>query len=96
MQHILKYIGINTQSGGNGVKEAKQYKIWMKKMDKLGLMDQEGRIYKKSYNGDVEEVAKYEMEDKVDLFFISKKLQWKHGESGAGEMWLYTRQNIIE
>ena len=39
----------------------------MKKMDKLGLMAQEGRRYKAYYDGDVEEVVEYETEDKVEI-----------------------------
>ena len=38
-------------------------------MDKLGVMAQEGRRYKVSYDGYVEEVAEYETEDKVELMF---------------------------
>ena len=68
-QHLQKYIDLHAQSGENGVKAAKQRKSRMKKMDKLGVMAQEGRRYKAYYDGDVEEVVEYETEDKVKLFF---------------------------
>ena len=51
------------------MKAEKQSKSRMKKMDKLGLMAQEGRRYKSSYDGYVEEMVEYETEDKVELFF---------------------------
>ena len=51
------------------MKAEKQSKSRMKKMDKLGLMAQEGRRYKSSYDGYVEEMVEYDTEDKVELFF---------------------------
>eukprot|EP00521_Asterionellopsis_glacialis_P015884 CAMPEP_0195303508 /NCGR_PEP_ID=MMETSP0707-20130614/32915_1 /TAXON_ID=33640 /ORGANISM="Asterionellopsis glacialis, Strain CCMP134" /LENGTH=275 /DNA_ID=CAMNT_0040367087 /DNA_START=120 /DNA_END=947 /DNA_ORIENTATION=+ len=41
----------------------------MKKLDKLGVMSQEGKKYKASYDGDAEEVEEYVEDDKVELHF---------------------------
>ena len=68
-QHLQKYINIHAQAGENKLKSENQRKSRMKNMDKLEVMDQEGRRYKAYYDGDVEEVVEYEMENKVELFF---------------------------
>ena len=52
-QHLQNYIDLHAQSGENGVKSVKQRNIRMKKMYKLGVISQEGRIYKASYDRDV-------------------------------------------
>ena len=54
--HLQKYIDLHAQAGENGVKAARQRKSKMKKLDKLGVMAQDGRKWKASYDGDAEEV----------------------------------------
>ena len=68
-QHLQKYIDLHAQSGENGVKAAKQRKSRMKKLEKVGVMSQEGRRYKASYDGDAEEVEEYQEDEKVELNF---------------------------
>ena len=46
-------------------------------MDKLGVMAQEGRIYKVSYDGYVDEVVEYEMEGKVEPIFQIQEASMK-------------------
>jgi ATPase subunit of ABC transporter with duplicated ATPase domains len=67
--HLQKYIDLHAQSGENGVKAARQRKSKMKKLDKLGVMAQEGKKWKASYDGDAEEVEEYVEDDKVELKF---------------------------
>jgi ATP-binding cassette subfamily F protein 3 len=68
--HLQKYIDLHAhQSGENGVKTARQGKSKMKKPDKLGVMAQEGKKWKASYNGDAKEVEGYVEDDKVELKF---------------------------
>ena len=52
-QHLQKYINIHAQAGENKLKSENQRKSRMKNMDKLEVMDQEGRRYKAYYDGDV-------------------------------------------
>jgi len=68
-EHLQKYIDLHAQAGENGVKAARQRKSKMKKLDKLGVMAQEGKKYKASYDGDAEEVEEYVEDDKVELNF---------------------------
>lgn len=68
-QHLQKYIDLHAQAGENGVKAARQRKSRMKKLDKLGVMAQEGKKYKASYDGDAEEIEQYQEDDKVELNF---------------------------
>jgi ATPase subunit of ABC transporter with duplicated ATPase domains len=56
--HLQKFIDLHAQSGENGVKAARQRKSKMKKLDKLGVMAQDGKKYKASYDGDAEEVGR--------------------------------------
>ena len=67
--HLQKYIDLHAQAGENGVKAAMQRKSRMKKLDKIGVMAQEGKKYKASYDGDVEEIEEYHEDDKVELNF---------------------------
>jgi len=67
--HLQKYIDLHSQSGENGVKAARQRKSKMKKLDKLGVMAQEGKKYKASYDGDAEEVEEYVEDETVELKF---------------------------
>ena len=67
--HLQKYIDLHAQSGENGVKAARQRKSKMKKLDKLGVMAQDGKKYKASYDGEAEEVEEYVEDDKVELKF---------------------------
>lgn len=67
--HLQKYIDLHAQAGENGVKAAKQRKSRMKKLDKIGVMAQEGKKYKASYDGDVEEIEEYQEDEKVELNF---------------------------
>jgi ATPase subunit of ABC transporter with duplicated ATPase domains len=68
-QHLQKYIDLHASSGENGVKASKQRKSRMKKLDKLGTMSQEGKKYKASLDGPVEEVEEYKEDDSVQLVF---------------------------
>lgn len=54
--HLQRYIDLHAQSGENGPKAARQRKSKMKKLDKLGVMAQDGKKWKASYDGDAEEV----------------------------------------
>jgi ATP-binding cassette subfamily F protein 3 len=67
--HLQKYIDLHSQAGENGPKASRQRKSKMKKLDKLGVMSQEGKKYKASYDGDAEEIEEYEEEDEVELKF---------------------------
>lgn len=67
--HLQKFIDLHAQSGENGVKAARQRKSKMKKLDKIGVMAQEGKKWKASYDGDAEEVEEYIEDDKVELKF---------------------------
>ena len=67
--HLQKYIDLHSQAGENGVKAARQRKSRMKKLDKIGMMSQEGKKYKASYDGDAEEIEEYKEDDKVELSF---------------------------
>lgn len=67
--HLQKYIDLHSQAGENGVKAARQRKSKMKKLDKLGVMSQDGKKWKASYDGDAEEVEEVEEDDKVTLKF---------------------------
>jgi len=67
--HLQKYIDLHAQAGENGVKAAKQRKSRMKKLEKLGTMAQEGKKYKASYDGPVEEVEEFKEDEKVILDF---------------------------
>jgi ATP-binding cassette subfamily F protein 3 len=67
--HLQKYIDLHAQSGENGVKASRQRKSKMKKLDKLGVMAQDGKKWKASYDGDAEEVEEVQEEEKVVLNF---------------------------
>lgn len=67
--HLQKYIDLHAQSGENGVKASRQRKSKMKKLDKIGVMAQEGKKYKASYDGDAEEVEEYIEDETVELIF---------------------------
>eukprot|EP00956_Cyclotella_meneghiniana_P041113 scaffold215099_cov69-Cyclotella_meneghiniana.AAC.4 len=67
--HLQKYIDLHAQAGENGVKAAKQRKSRMKKLDKLGVMAQEGKKFKASYDGDAEEIEEYQEDEEVVLTF---------------------------
>ena len=67
--HLQKYIDLHSEAGENGVKAARQRKSKMKKLDKLGVMAQDGKKYKASYDGAAEEVEEVEEEEKVTLIF---------------------------
>ena len=68
-QHLQKYIDLHAQAGENGVKAARQRKSKMKKLDKLGVMAQDGKRWKASYDGDAEEVEEVEDDEEVVLKF---------------------------
>jgi len=67
--HLQKYIDLHSQAGENGPKAARQRKSKMKKLEKVGTMNQEGKRWKASYDGDAEEVEEVEEEEKVELNF---------------------------
>lgn len=67
--HLQKYIDLHAQAGENGVKAARQRKSKQKKLDKLGVMAQDGKKWKASYDGTAEEVEEYVEDDKVELNF---------------------------
>jgi ATP-binding cassette, subfamily F, member 3 len=67
--HLQKYIDLHSQAGENGVKAARQRKSKMKKLEKVGMMAQEGKKWKASYDGEVEEVEEVVEEEKVELKF---------------------------
>jgi len=67
--HLQKYIDLHSQAGENGVKAARQRKSKMKKLEKVGMMAQEGKRWKASYDGDAEEVEEYVEDEKVILNF---------------------------
>jgi ATP-binding cassette, subfamily F, member 3 len=66
---LQKFIDLHSQAGENGVKAARQRKSKMKKLDKIGVMAQEGKRYKASYDGTAEEVEEYKEDEKVELKF---------------------------
>ena len=67
--HLQKYIDLHAQAGENGVKAARQRKSKQKKLDKLGVMAQDGKKWKASYDGDAEEVEDFKEDEKVELTF---------------------------
>jgi len=67
--HLQKYIDLHSQSGENGPKAARQKKSKMKKLEKVGMMNQEGKRWKASYDGDAEEVEEVEEDETVELKF---------------------------
>jgi ATP-binding cassette subfamily F protein 3 len=67
--HLQKYIDLHSQSGENGVSASKQRKSRMKKLDKVGMMNQEGKRWKASYDGDAEEVEEFVEDENVVLNF---------------------------
>jgi len=67
--HLQQYIDKHAQAGENGVKAARQRKSKMKKLDKIGVMAQDGKRWKASYDGDAEEVEEYKEDDTVTLNF---------------------------
>eukprot|EP00536_Pseudo-nitzschia_multiseries_P009250 jgi/Psemu1/200235/e_gw1.253.52.1 len=67
--HLQKYIDLHAQSGENGVKASKQRKSRMKKLDKIGVMAQDGKRWKASYDGDAQEVEEVEEDEEVVLTF---------------------------
>lgn len=67
--HLQKYIDLHAQAGENGVKASRQRKSKMKKLDKLGIMAQDGKKWKASYDGDAQEVEEVEEEEEVVLNF---------------------------
>ena len=67
--HLQKYIDLHAQAGENGVKAARQRKSKQKKLDKLGVMAQDGKKWKASYDGDAEEVEEFIEDDTVELKF---------------------------
>ena len=67
--HLQKYIDLHAQAGENGVKASRQRKSKMKKLDKLGVMAQDGKKWKASYDGDAEEVEEVVEDDTVVLKF---------------------------
>ena len=67
--HLQKYIDLHAQAGENGVKAARQRKSKMKKLDKIGVMAQDGKKYKASYDGDAEEVEEVVEDETVELTF---------------------------
>jgi len=67
--HLQKYIDLHSQAGENGVKAAKQRKSEMKKLDKVGVMAQDGKRWKASYDNDAQEVEEFVEDEKVELQF---------------------------
>lgn len=67
--HLQKYIDLHSQAGENGVKAAKQRKSKMKKLDKIGVMAQDGKKWKSSYDGDAEEVEEFVEDEVITLSF---------------------------
>lgn len=66
---LQKFIDLHSQAGENGVKAARQRKSKMKKLEKVGMMAQEGKKWKASYDGQVEEIEEIVEEEKVELKF---------------------------
>jgi ATP-binding cassette, subfamily F, member 3 len=67
--HLQKYIDLHSQAGENGPKAARQKKSKIKKLEKIGVMSQEGKRWKASYDGDAEEVEEYQEDEVVVLNF---------------------------
>jgi ATPase subunit of ABC transporter with duplicated ATPase domains len=67
--HLQKYIDLHSKAGENGPSASKQRKSRMKKLDKLGVMAQDGKRYKASYDGVAEEVEEVDEEEEVVLNF---------------------------
>ena len=67
--HLQKYIDLHAQAGENGPKASRQRKSKMKKLDKLGVMAQDGKRWRASYDGDAEEVDEVEEDEEVVLKF---------------------------
>ncbi len=67
--HLQKYIDLHAQAGENGPKASRQRKSKMKKLDKIGVMAQDGKRWKASYDGDAEEVEEVEEDEEVVLKF---------------------------
>ena len=67
--HLQKYIDLHAQSGENGVKASRQRKSKMKKLDKIGVMAQDGKKWKASDGVVAEEMEEVEEEEKVVLNF---------------------------
>eukprot|EP00977_Amphora_coffeiformis_P011367 scaffold2744_cov160-Amphora_coffeaeformis.AAC.4 len=67
--HLQKYIDLHAQSGENGVKAARQRKSKMKKLDKIGVMAQDGKKWKASYDGDAEEVEEFVEDEAIEMSF---------------------------
>jgi ATPase subunit of ABC transporter with duplicated ATPase domains len=68
-EHLQKYIDLHAQAGENGVKAARQRKSKQKKLDKLGVMAQDGKKWKASYDGDADEVEDFKEDEEVELTF---------------------------
>lgn len=68
-EHLQKYIDLHAQAGENGVKAARQRKSKMKKLDKLGVMAQDGKKWKSSYDGDADEVEEFVEDATIELHF---------------------------
>lgn len=60
---------LHAQAGENGVKAARQRKSKQKKLEKLGVMAQDGKKYKASYDGTAEEVEEFVEDEAVELTF---------------------------
>jgi ATPase subunit of ABC transporter with duplicated ATPase domains len=67
--HLQKYIDLHAQAGENGVKASKQRKSKQKKLDKLGVMSQEGKKWKASDGIVAQEIEEVEEEEEVVLIF---------------------------
>jgi ATPase subunit of ABC transporter with duplicated ATPase domains len=67
--HLQKYVDLHASAGENGVKAAKQRKSKMKKLDKLGVMAQDGKKWKASSGVEAEEVEEFQEDDTVTLNF---------------------------
>jgi ATP-binding cassette subfamily F protein 3 len=67
--HLQKYIDLHSEAGENGPKASRQRKSKMKKLDKIGVMAQDGKRWKASDGLDAEEVEEYEEDEEVVLNF---------------------------
>ena len=67
--HLQKYIDLHAQAGENGVKASRQRKSKQKKLDKIGVMSQEGKKWKASDGIVAQEIEEVEEEEEVVLIF---------------------------
>ena len=69
-KHMQSYIDKHAEAGSNGPSAARQRKSRMKKMERIGMQGAaQGKKYKISYEGAVEDVEEYVEDEDVTLDF---------------------------